>query len=168
MEEEHPFRVLRGDPSITFKIDGMADDAGGAVYARRGGRAIILVSPGLTPEQRTCHLAHELRHHHYGVVSPPASDATMERIEHMVDRDVVDWLVPMDRLYEFVARMSEFGPVEAWMVAEEFSVTDGVARRALERLLERELVRSRPPSEERDPADLPAEPADPADLGPAG
>lgn len=151
-KREHPFRVLRGRRHIEFAIDEVAAGAGGAAYVRIGDRAVIVVAPGLTPEARQVALAHELIHDEYGVVSPPATDATMERIEHMVDREVAEWLVPIDRLVAFVARMSEFGPVEAWMVAEEYGVTDGVARRQLGRLLERELERSSQRPSQRTPA----------------
>lgn len=152
-ERDHPFRVLRGKGHIQFKIHVDAEAAGGAFYARRGDRAVIVVSPDLTPEARSCALAHELVHDEYGVLSPPATEATMERIEHMVDRDVAEWLVPMDQLMGFVTRMSEYGPVEAWMVAEEFHVTEEVARRATARLLEREYLRSRSsgPEDRTDP-----------------
>lgn len=140
----HPFRELRRRGHIFFAIDEVADAAGGALYARRGEHAVIIVSPDLTPEDRSSHLAHELVHDDIGVVQPPATDATMERIEEMVDRRTASWLVPADELQALVDARAEVEPITAGLVAEEFGVSVEVADRALRRLqvdlMERELA----------------------------
>ena len=128
---QHPFRELRGREHITFQLDHAADAAGGAIYARRGDQAIILISPELDQVARSCALAHELVHDELGIVSPPAPDLVMERVEDMVDRRTADWLVPIDELAPWVEARVQVEPVTARLVAQEFGVTEEVATRAL-------------------------------------
>lgn len=142
----HPFRELREREHITLAFDPVADEAGGAIYARRGARAVIILSPDLDQVEREDSLAHELEHDTLGVVSPPATHATMERVENMAERRTTAWLVPPDELLAFVAARSEVEPITAAVVAEEFQVTEARALAALAHLqgllLEREMARS--------------------------
>jgi len=130
----HPFRDLRGRDHITFSIDPIADEAGGAIYGRLGDRAVIILSPRLSPEAQACALAHELWHDEFGVTSPPATEATMERIEAMVRRRTAEGLVPADELLALVLTRVEVEPIDATVVAIEFGVTEEVATVALVRL----------------------------------
>lgn len=142
----HPFRVLRSREHITFKIDPVADAAGGAFLAIDGDHTAIVISPELGRRQRSDALAHELAHEEIGVVVPPATEATMQKAEHQAESAVTEWLVPREELYRFVLARSEVEPVTAFVVAEHFDCTETRAARALARLnaelLEQEMARA--------------------------
>ncbi|QXC59365.1 ImmA/IrrE family metallo-endopeptidase [Aquihabitans sp. G128] len=156
---QHPFRELRHRDHITLRFDPVADEAGGAIYARRGRRAVIVLSPGLDQVEREDSLAHELEHDELGVVQPPASDLTMERIENIADRRTTAWLVPRPGLLAFVLGRSEVEPITAAVVAAEFRVTEARAQAALDdlqrHLLDLELrraARAHPANPSHDPS----------------
>lgn len=147
----HPFRELRDREHIAFELNEVADCTGGAFLAVDGDQAAIVISPSLGRKQRSDALAHELEHDAMGVVAPPATEATMERIEHMVDQRVTAWLIPADELRAFVeAHEREGNGVDAPMVAEHFDSTVERAQAGLEQLqvarrYEAALVEARPP-----------------------
>lgn len=132
-----PGRELRRREHIELIYDHIADEAGGAIYARRGDRAIIVLSPALRRVERTCALTHELVHDDVGIVSPPAPDLIMERVEAIVDRRTADWLLPPEDLEAWVWQRVEVEPVTVELVAQEWDVTADVAARALEQLSRR-------------------------------
>lgn len=131
---DRPWRELRTREHIELRFDPIADLAGGAIYGRSGDRAVIVLSPGLGQIERQCALAHELVHDELTVVAPPATAATMERIEAIARRRVSEWLVPAEELAVFVAARSQFEAVTAELVADEYYVTTEVALVALTRL----------------------------------
>jgi hypothetical protein len=127
-----PWRELRDRDHIELRFDPIADLAGGAVYGRTlDGRAVIVISPGLDQIERRCALAHELVHDDYGIVAPPATDLTMERVEHLARRRTAEWLLPLDDLAAWVQARAEVEPVTAELVAAEFDVTPDIAGHAL-------------------------------------
>lgn len=126
-----PWRELRDREHIELRFDPIADLTGGAVYGRLGDQAVILLSPSLDQVERRCALAHELVHDELGVVTPPATEGTMQRIEHMTRRRAAEWLLPADVLAAWVRARAEIEPVTAELVAREFEVTEQVAREAL-------------------------------------
>lgn len=126
-----PWRELRDREHIELRFDPIADLTGGAVYGRLGDQAVILLSPSLDQVERQCALAHELVHDELGVVAPPATDRTMQRIEHMARRRTAEWLLPTDDLAAWVRARAEIEPVTADLVAREFDVTVAVAAVAL-------------------------------------
>lgn len=130
-----PWRELRRREHIELRFDPIAEAAGGAVYGRLRDRAVIVLSPDLGRVERRCALAHELVHDDWGVVAPPATAATMERVEAISRRQVSEWLVPAGDLERFVAARSTVEPITAELVAEEFDVTVEVALASLRRLL---------------------------------
>lgn len=130
-----PWRELALRTDVAFRLDPLADLAGGAFYGRSGPWAVIVVSPSLDPVAQRCALGHELIHHERGITSPPASDATMVHEEVLVRREVARRLVPIEELTAYVDIEHPEG-VTAEMVAEEFEVTLAVANEALRQLLE--------------------------------
>lgn len=135
-----PWRELRDREHIELRFDPIADLTGGAVYGRLGDQAVILLSPSLDQIERRCALAHELVHDELGVVTPPATEGTMQRIEQMARRRAAEWLLPADDLTAWVRARAEIEPVTAELVAREFDVTPVVAAEALR------LVRNVTPS----------------------
>lgn len=120
-------------PDVEIRTSIIADTTGGACYVLLPGRAVIVLSPSLNDAQRRCAIAHEMEHHHLGVVTPPATNATMETVERMVRRQVHRRLVPLPALEAFTADHHDES-VTTGMVAVEFGVDRTVARDALERL----------------------------------
>lgn len=133
----HPWRELRSREHIELIYDEAADDAGGAIYARRGSRAVIVLSPRLRRVERDAALAHELVHDDLGIVSPPAPEAIMERVESIVERRTADWLLPPVALEVWVRQRAELEAVTADLVAHEWDVPVDVAARALLQLSRR-------------------------------
>lgn len=126
-----PWRELRNRDHIELRFDPVADLAGGAVYGRLGDQAVIVISPALDQTERRCALAHELVHDDLGIVAPPATDLTMQRVEHMTRRRTAEWLLPIDDLAVWVRARAEIEPVTAELVAREFDVTPDIASHAL-------------------------------------
>ena len=85
-------------------------------------------------------LAHELVHAERGIGHGAATEATMEREEVAVRREVARRLVPEDDLRAYVVRALTVGPVTVEQIAEEFDVDHEVATEAARRTgrLERE------------------------------
>lgn len=124
-----------------FRLDPIAALGGGGLYARREGRAVIVVDPALPRRERKAVLAHELVHDERGGLvdapnAPPGWAAVVAREERIVDGIVAGRLVPTDKLAVYVERALSLddGGVDARMVAVEFDVPEPVAQRALEEL----------------------------------
>lgn len=124
--------------------DDLPESTGGAVYIRQGHSAVIVLDTSLNRVERNAALAHELVHHERGGGShdsdmPRGWRAVAAREEMWVDREVARRLVPLDTLAELCDRTADLGEgVDPWMVAEEFDVTEAVARQALEELMRHE------------------------------
>ena len=97
-----------------------------------------MIDPRLSQVQRRCVLAHELVHDERGggcdgVFMPTDWQPVVARDERLVDDVAVQRLVPYADLVRFVVSLeSACVHVEVWHVAEEFHVTERVARRAME------------------------------------
>lgn len=136
----NPWRALRDRPHITLAFDELAELGGGALYARRGARAAIIIDPRLPRRLRAAALAHELVHDERGpgVTDPPDNWwPIVAREETTVDKIVARRLIDLDHLADWIQERSELGPVEAWEVAEEWDVPDHVAVKALELIEQR-------------------------------
>lgn len=84
---------------VEVRVDEVADLMGGGLCAMRNGRAIVVLSPSLSPAERRCVLAHELVHLEWGTASdhpgmPPEWGAVVSREEAAVDHEVARRLVP--------------------------------------------------------------------------
>ena len=140
--EYHPWRELRARPHIALHFRFLPEATGGALYARRGEQAVIVLDPRLSQRQRRCALAHELEHDSLGSLRCEAMPAlwadVVAREEARINRQVADKLVPPDELAALAERVSGLDlaltPLD---IADEFDVTHEVAQRALERLLQR-------------------------------
>lgn len=138
----NPWRDLRGRPHIRFRLAALPEPLEG-VYGRRGDRAAIIISSGLSRRERRVALAHELVHDdrdggcdHPGM--PKAWLAVVTRDEDAVDDEVAARLVPIDELAEFCSRQVGLGHgVTAAAVAEHFDVTEQVAARAVKLWVDR-------------------------------
>lgn len=128
--------------TLAFMMD-LPDTTGGAVYARRGNRAVVLIDPRLDRRRRHAALAHELIHDERGIdvhelPATPLWRPLQARDERQVDDEVARRLVPLDELERVVSLAEACGHgLEAWEVADEFDVPDEVARRACELLKRR-------------------------------
>lgn len=136
----NPWRELRRRPHIRFCL-GPLPDGVDAVYARRAGRAAIVVGDHLCRQERAAALAHELVHDELGDRlafdgMPPSWDAVVAREEARIDREVARRTVDLAELATYVdARASVGEPVLPRDVAEWFDVAEWVAERALELLV---------------------------------
>jgi hypothetical protein len=140
----NPWRELRSRTHIVFRLNDIADVAGGAVYYRRGDRAAIVISPSLPRPDRAAALAHELVHDERGGADhegmPPCWGPVVKRDEARVDREVARRLIDLEELAEYVEGRASIGePVFARDVAEWFDVAEWVAQRALELLQQQEV-----------------------------
>lgn len=124
-----------------FVRHSVASEAGGGAYIRASdGRAIIVIDPGLTRQDRNAALAHELIHDERGggvdKEGMPASwAAVVAREEGIVDAEVARRLVDLEELAEFVAgRLAMGEAVGAREAADWFDVPVAVAERALSQL----------------------------------
>lgn len=141
----NPWRELRHRPHIRFRLTPLPDGVE-AAYARRDGRAAIVVHAGLERRQRAAALAHELVHdeHRDGETAcamPPSWEAVIHRHEARIDREVARRLVDAEELAEFVeGRRSVGDPVFARDVADWFDVAEWVAQGALELLRARQRL----------------------------
>lgn len=129
----NPWRALHG-PWLKAKVrfDDLPDGVD-AVSCPYPGRPAIVIQRGLTQRERNVALAHELVHLERG----GTCQAISWREERAVEDEVARRLVPLDELRRFVVDHERMGDhVHAWQVAEEWWVTEPVARRALELLLE--------------------------------
>jgi hypothetical protein len=123
-------------------------ETGGAVLARRPGRAWIVLDRRLDGAGRRSRLAHELVHLERGPnrrdpASPPQWDAVIVREEAAVDREAARRLVPDDELDQLADRAVELGDgVGTAEVATEFEVSPELAEVALAALVRRRAGRS--------------------------
>ena len=137
-----PWRELRRRDHIVFAMDRVAKIGGGAIYARRGAAAAIVIDPDLPRRERRAALAHELVHDERGGIadwrdSHALWGAVVGREEREVEAIVARRLVPPDALEAWVGARLTVGPVLLRDVSDEFDVPDRVARVAIERLAER-------------------------------
>ena len=138
----NPWRALRERDHILFRRDSVAAEMGGALYARKGRRAAIVIDPALPRRERAAALAHELVHDERGggrdfEEFPDTWDALVARDELQVHREVARRLVPIDALREYCERLATtYEPVRVADVVEEFDVSADVALMALRLMLE--------------------------------
>lgn len=140
MRRTNPWGEAEARPDVEVHLAPLPDECGGAAVQRRAGVAYILIDPMLSPVEQRCRLAHELVHLERGssmrcAWSPCTMDAVIVREEIYVDREVADWLVPLEQLAHVVDGMVRAGvDVTAVAIAEEFMVTKPIARIALDQL----------------------------------
>ena len=133
----NPWQALRSRSHIVFRFDPIAQLAGGAVYARRGERAAIVMDPRLDTVERRAWLAHELVHDERGggcawPDMPTQWAAVVAREEAAVERIVARRLIPRTELAAFVATQVDIeGHVTAAAVADRFEVPLALAELAL-------------------------------------
>lgn len=127
----NPWRSLRARDHILFALSQHAKIGGGAIYARRGDLAAIVIDPDLGRVDRNAALAHELVHDERGGIPIGAPDWIVRKEERSVDLEVAVRLVPVDDLLRFCLARATVGPVSVADVAGEFEVPEPVARRAL-------------------------------------
>ncbi len=120
-----PWRALRSRPDVDFDRIGLPSGADAVSVAAVVDGGVVLLDHSLSRVERRCALAHEIVHLERGGGS---CDPCRVREEAIVDRIVAERLVPLCEPLVFCDHLEV---VEAWMVAEEFDVTDDVARRAL-------------------------------------
>jgi hypothetical protein len=109
--------------------------AKGRIVDHANGMRTITLDPRLDQRERNATLVHELVHDELDLLWPPGTPvAVVAKGEFRVDRITMDRLIPPVELAEYVARMAEVEPVEAWKVADDFDVPLEIAGRALERL----------------------------------
>jgi hypothetical protein len=133
-----PWQALHEQPEIELMVTELPGGALGLAVVEGPHRAILLEGRMSRVELRSA-LAHELIHLERGIVAhrqgaPPSWSAVVAREERHVDDVVAARLVPADDLADLVAARAEVEPVTPALVAAEFDVTEGVARRALEQL----------------------------------
>ena len=134
----NPWQALWDRPHIVFRFDPIARLAGGAIYARRGTRAAIVLDPILSAPERTAWLAHELVHDERGggcdwPGMPSQWSAVVAREEAQVERIVATRLVPPAELADFVtAQLAAGEAVTVDIVAERFEVAPSVAEAAIQ------------------------------------
>ena len=109
---------------------GRLDDGVQGLWQRDELGELIVLDDRLTRRERRCVLAHELVHAERGIGHGAATEATMQREEATVRREVARRLVPEDQLRAFVARALTVGPVTVEQIADEFDVDHDVAAEA--------------------------------------
>lgn len=136
----NPWAELRRRPHLVFGRAPLPADVD-AVYWPRGDQAAVILDIELGRVERKAALAHELVHDERGggvcLEGMPEMYATIARREELrVGRIAARHLVPVDELRAFIAaRVSpELEGVTLLEIAEEFDVTEAVARRAVELL----------------------------------
>lgn len=142
----NPWAALRGRTNVVLRFDEVAAEGGGGLYAYwpDRDRALIVLHPALSRQDRNAALAHELIHdergggaHQEGM--PAAWAAVVARDEAIVDAEVARRLVDPDELMEFVTgRLSIGDAVDARAVADWFDVPVAVANRAVRQLAGRQ------------------------------
>ena len=128
----NPWRALRDRPHIELwfgRLDGLQ-----GMWQRDHLGELIVLDDRLDRRQRRCVLAHELVHAERGIGHGAATEATMEREEEQVRREVARRLVPETQLRAFVARSLTVGAVTVEAIAEEFDVDLEVAATAARHL----------------------------------
>lgn len=134
-----PWAELATRDHIVIGFDPCARVGGGAVYARRGAFAAIVIDPALDRRERRAALAHELVHDERGGGCDHAAmgapwRAVVSRDEARVDQIAATRLVPPDELRAFLLARGSVGPVTLDDIAEEFDVPIQVAATAMRAL----------------------------------
>jgi hypothetical protein len=85
-----PWLDLSTRRHIVFELDRIAKIGGGAIYARRGDHAAIVIDPDLSARDQRAALAHELVHDERGGIAdhagaPGTWTAVVRREERTVD-----------------------------------------------------------------------------------
>jgi Zn-dependent peptidase ImmA (M78 family) len=137
-----PWLDLSTRRHIVFELDRIAKIGGGALYARRGAHAAIVIDPDLSSRDQRAALAHELVHDERGGIAdhggaPGTWTAVVRREERTVDAIAAQRLVPLDQLEDWARRRSTIGPILLVDVADEFDVPDRVALVAVGQLRQR-------------------------------
>lgn len=127
----NPWRALRDRDHLTFAYSRHAQIGGGAIYARRGTHAAIIIDPDMPRSERNAALAHELIHDERGGLPTGAPDWIVTKEEHAVDLEVVARLVPATELRRFLEQRATVGTVTVHDVAEEFDVPTEIASSAM-------------------------------------
>ncbi len=135
----NPWAELARRDHIVVGFDPCARAGGGAVYARRGALAAIVIDPALSLRERRAALAYELVHDERGggcdlADMGPQWLPVVSREEARVDRIAASRLVPLDELRAFLTARGSIGPVTLDDVAEEFDVPVRVAAIAVKEL----------------------------------
>lgn len=125
----NPWRALRDRPHIELRFGRLGGLQG--LWQRDHLGELIVLDDRLDRRQRRCVLAHELVHAERGIGHGAATDATMEREEAAVRREVARRLVPTAELRRFVRRRLSAGPITLAEIAEEFDVDEEVAAEAV-------------------------------------
>lgn len=128
----NPWRSLGERPGIELWFGRLPDGLHG-LWQRDALGELIVLDDRLSRRQRRCVLAHELVHAERGIGHGAATEATMEREEAAVRREVARRLVPPDQLADLVARRLTVGPVTLDEIAEAFDVDADVAAEAVAR-----------------------------------
>lgn len=111
----------------------MHPSRGGIVDHGNGLRTITLHS-GLSRVDRSDVLSHELTHDDLDLIWPAdCPPGIRQKGEYLVERLSDQRQLPVDDLAAYVAARND-DMVLAWMVAEDFDVSIGVAARSLDRL----------------------------------
>ena len=126
----NPWHALRDRPHIELRY-GRLDDSLQGMWQRDHLGELIVLDDRLDRRQRRCVLAHELVHAERGIGHGAATEATMQREETAVRREVARRLVPEAELRAFVARRLTVDPVTLDQIADEFDVDLEVAAEAV-------------------------------------
>lgn len=136
-----PWAELRRRSHLVFGLAPLPDGVDGVYWPGRRARAAVILDCDLGRVERRCALAHELKHDERGggvcvEGMPEMYGVVASREEARVARAAAGALVPAHELRAFIeARVNdEVCGVTLQEVAEEFDVTQAVARRAIELL----------------------------------
>lgn len=131
-----PWRVLAAQNHITVRISPLPAGVSGACRVLADGAVLILLASSLDARERVAVLAHELLHIERGIgrgESCPEWRAVEAREEEIIDRQVAGRLLPTEELAAWIrARGPDDEAVTTRVVADEWFVSEPVARRALE------------------------------------
>lgn len=86
-----PLARLAGVPHIRFELHPVAEHAGGALYARRGDRAVIVIDPAMGRVERRATLAHEFVHDERGGgADTPGAPGTWAAVVAATERQLTE------------------------------------------------------------------------------
>jgi hypothetical protein len=131
----NPWRELRGRRHLDLTW-GYLSNGRGRIEERPRGRRRITLHPTLPRRERSEVLGHELLHDEYDLLWPPGTPrALVQKGEVFIDRENARRSVPREALIGYLGRRAAAEmPVTVEDVAEEFDVTDDLARQALQLL----------------------------------
>jgi hypothetical protein len=131
----NPWRVLRSRRHLDLTWGYLTAGRGQIEDLKRGRRRITLHAT-LPRRERSEVLGHELLHDEFDLLwSAGTPRALVAKGERFIDQENARRSVPMPALRSYVdRRVASDIPVTVPDVAEEFDVTDDLARRALEML----------------------------------